>query len=114
MQLAPSICCQPAFHERLEIARRLLPPFGRDQVGDVLADQFFPRHAMQPASRRIDVQHGPVEVLNKNRVGRAFEQLAKPLLAVAQRLLRPNPLQRAPAVVGQRLQGVESPPGRKP
>ena len=61
---------------------------------------------MQPAGRRIDVQHGAGQVLNKDSIGRAFEQIAKALLAVAQGLLRPNPLQRAPAVVGQRLQDV--------
>ena len=39
---------------------------------------------MQPASRRVDVQHCAVRVLNKNRIRRALEQVAKALLAIAQ------------------------------
>ena len=62
---------------------------------------------MQPASRRVDVQHSPVEVLNKDRIRRAFKQLTEPLLAFAQRLLRPDALQRAAAMVRQRLERVK-------
>ena len=105
---------EPAFHQRLEIARHVFAQFGRDQVADVLADQLFARQAVQLAARWIDVQHGPVEVLDEDRIRRAFEQFAEALLAFAQGLLRVNPFQRPAAMVRQRLQRIQMLPDRTP
>src|ERR1035438_1013256 len=79
---------EPAFDQSLEITSHLLPQLGRDQLAEVLANQFLPPQSLEPASRRIDVQHGAVRVLNENRIGRALKQVAKALLAVPQLLLR--------------------------
>ena len=43
---SPLDLLKPAFHERFEIARRLLSTFGWNQVKDVPADQIFPHCAV--------------------------------------------------------------------
>ena len=62
---------------------------------------------MQPASGGVHVQDRPLEILHKNRIRRAFKQITKPLLAFMQCLLGVDSLQRASAMIGQRLQRVQ-------
>jgi len=95
---------QPALHQLLKLLRRRRLLSGRHQFGYVPAHQILPRHAMQPACRRVDIQHAPMHVLYKHGVRRAFEKLAEALFAVPQRLLRPNSFQGSAAMIRQRLQ----------
>ena len=63
--------------------------------------------AVEPAGSGIDVQHRAGRVLDKDGVGRALEQIPEALLALEQGLLGPDALQRAAAMVGQRLQQAQ-------
>ena len=83
---------------------------GRNQILQrIFADQLRPLQPVQPARAHVHVQHIARQVLDENSVRRIFKQLAEPALAVAQLLLHPHPLQRAAALVGQRLKRLQIP-----
>ena len=59
---------------------------------------------MQRAGGGVHIQHHARQILDKNRVRRIGEQVVEPPLAVVQVILGAHPLQRAAAMVRQRLQ----------
>ncbi len=61
---------------------------------------------MQLAGAAVHVQHLALKILDENGVRRIFKQLAETPLALAQFLLDLHALQRAAALVGQRLQNL--------